>query len=612
MRRRVLVYTIIIPIVLSFLLGGHCFAEGSIRLVNPQPVAWECHKRDDFGRNFTASLQKQDKKKHKKEQDQQTAAVAWNNGQLIDAKKEAIIGNVKGALEMLRRYVYRYPADPVGYFELARLEVAEKNPDEGLRLAREATRLDPENIWYSLFLAELYQATNHLQDAIAIYEQVSIKYPENLDYFYQLAALYLQIEKYTEAIGIYSQIEEKAGVSEEITIQKEKIYLHLNDLDGAENELHKLIAAFPGESRYYSILAEFYIANGKPDKALVIYKKIAEMDPENAYIHMSMADYYRKTGNKDKAYDELRLGFANPNLDVDTKVSILLSFYTVNQIYNDLKDQAFTLSKILMDTHPKDPKVYSIYGDLLTQDKKYAEARETFLKALTLDSSRYAIWEQVLRLDLQQSEYEHLLTYSNRAMELFPDQPIPFLFSGLASLQLKQNEQALRSFNMGLKLVVDNDELLSQFYMYQGDALHALKNEPEAFKSYEKSLRLKDDNAYVLNNYAYYLSLIGSDLDKAETMSKKAVELDPENASFQDTYGWVLFMQGKYSEAEEWILKALNNKEEASAEVMEHYGDVQYKLGDATKALEYWIKAKQKGPGSALLEKKITDKKYYP
>ena len=535
-----------------------------------------------------------------------------NTNQLVDAKKEALIGNVKGALEMFRRYVSRYPLDPVGCFELARLEASQKNIDEAIRLAREATKLDPENPWYSLFLAELYQSTTHPQDAIAIYEKVAAKYPANLDYLYQLAALYLQIEKYPDAIKIYDQIEEKAGVSEEITIQKEKIYLHLNDLKGAGRELQKLITAYPDESRYHSILAEFYMSNNMPDKALEVYKKIAVIDPDNAYIHMSMADYYRKTGNKDKAFEELKLGFGNPNLDVDTKVSILLSFYTVNQIYNDLKDQAFTLSKILIETHPKDPKVFSIYGDLLLQDKKFPEARETFIRALTLDSTRYVIWEQVLRLDLQQGDFEHLVSCGHRAMELFPEQPLPFLFTGLATLQLKQNEEALKIFSTGLKLVVNNDELLAQFYMYQGDALHALKKENEAFDAFENSLKLNYDNAYVLNNYAYYLSLKGAELDKAAKMAKKAVSLDPESASFQDTYGWVLFMQGKYDEASEWILKAVNNKEGASAEVLEHYGDVLYKLNDPLLALEYWQKAKQKGKASDLLEKKIADKKYYP
>ena len=554
------------------------------------------------------AMQKQDKKKSKKEQ---PTINVGNPGMLIDAKKEAIIGNRKGAQDMFRQYINRYPEDPVGYFELARLESEQKNFDEAVRLCREASKLDPGNIWYSLFLAEVCQGTSQFAEAISIYEKLVEKKPGNLDYLYQLAALYLQVEKYPDAIKIYNLIDEKAGVSEDLIVQKQKIYLHLNDLKGAEREIQKLIAAFPDEPRYYSILAEFYMANNQQDKALETYKKISLMDPENAYIHMSMADYYRKTGNKEKAFDELKLGFANPNLDVDTKVNILLSFYTVNQIYNDLKEQAFTLSKILIETHPKDPKVFSIYGDLLVQDKKVAEAREAFIKVLSLDSSRYVVWEQVLQLDLQLNEFDHLLSYSNKAIELFPDQPLPFLFCGLANLQLKKDEAALKALAAGANLVVDNNELLAQFYMYQGDALHAMKKDADSFMAYERSIKLKDDNSYVLNNYAYYLSLRGDDLDKAEKMSKKAVTLDPLNASFQDTYGWVLFKQKKYKEASEWILKAVQSKEEPSAEVLEHYGDALYKLGDAPGALEYWLKAKQKGPASELLDKKVTEKKYY-
>lgn len=559
----------------------------------------------------TTEGQKPEKKKSKKEQSGQATVPLSNTGMLINAKKEAIIGNMKGAQDLFRQYVNRYPKDPVGYFELSRIEADQKNLGESARLCREACRLDPDNTWYALFLAELCQSTSQTDEAIEIYEKIVARDPGNLDFLYQLAALYLQAEKYSDAIKTYDQIDEQAGVSEDIIIQKQRIYLHLNDLKNAEREIQKLITAFPDEPRYYSILAEFYMSNNMQDKALAVYQKIAVMEPDNAYIHMSMADYYRKAGNKEKAFEELKLGFANPNLDVDTKVNILLSFYTVNQIYNDLKDQAFTLSEILIKTHPKDAKVFSIHGDLLLQDKKLAEARESFLKALSLDSSRYAIWEQVLQLDMQLSEYDHLLTYSQKANELFPEQPLPFLFAGLANLQLKKNDAALRAFASGANLVVDNNELLAQFYMYQGDALHAMKKEREAFMAYERSLKLKDDNSYVLNNYAYYLSLLGEELDKAEKMSKKAVTLDPENAAFQDTYGWVLFRQEKYREAAEWILKAVQSNEEPSADVLEHYGDVLYKLGDTTGAIDYWLKAKQKGTGSELLDKKIAEKKYY-
>ncbi|HNY02379.1 MAG TPA: tetratricopeptide repeat protein, partial [Bacteroidales bacterium] len=361
-----------------------------------------------------------------------------------------------------------------------------------------------------------------------------------------------------------------------------------------------------------SILAEFYMANNMQEKALETYRKIVAIDPDNAYIHMSLADYYRKAGNKEMAYEELKLGFANPNLDVDTKVNILLSFYTVNQIYNDLKDQAFALSKILMETHPNDPKAYSIYGDLLVQDGKFREAREAFVKVLSIDSSRYAVWEQVLQLDLKLTEYGQMVSHGKRSIEIFPEQPLLFLFTGLAQLQLKDYEPAIRILASGANLVVDNNELLAEFYMYQADALHALKRDTEAFQAYERSLKLKDDNAYVLNNYAYYLSLAGNELEKAEKMAKKAVTIEPENASFQDTYGWVLFKLQRYNDAAEWILKAVNNRETPSAEVLEHYGDVLFHKGDTAGALDYWTKARDKGPSSPLLEKKINDKKYYP
>lgn len=530
---------------------------------------------------------------------------------LIEAKKYEITENPRKAEELLRQYIDRYPSDPVGYFELSSILADKKNMDEALKHAQKALSLEPSNLWYQQYLAELYRQQGDFKDAINLYEKIIAEHPENLDNYYQLAALYLISERYLEAVAIYDKIADKAGISEDISVQKEKIFLHLNDSKRAQAELEKLVNSDPQNTKYLSILAEFFMSSGMPEKAADIYKKIREIDPGNPYIHMSLADYYRKTGNKEKALEELKLGFANPNLDVDTKVNILLSFYTVNQLYSDFKDEAISLAKILIDTHPNEPKSHSMYGDLLMQDKQYGAARDEFLKVINLDSSKYVIWEQVLRLDIQLEKYDHMLAYGKRTIELFPEQPIPYLFSGMADYQLKNFEEAVKEFNHGLKLVVDNDELLSQFYMYLGDAYHVLKNTDESDKAYEKSLQAKDNNSYALNNYSYYLSLRNKDLEKAERMAKKAVTLEPQNSSFEDTYGWVLYKLGRYEEAKTWISKALEDKQGVSAEVLEHFGDVLFKLGEPDKAIENWIKAKNKGKGSEFLEKKITDKKLY-
>jgi tetratricopeptide (TPR) repeat protein len=556
------------------------------------------------------SASPKEKKQHKTgKTDQQK--VASNISMLIEAKKNQITGNEDKAEDLFRQYIAKYPEDATAYFELARILENKKQVHEAIDLAGKASRLDPSNIWYQLFYAEVLQLDGKYKDAITIYEKITSKNPDNLDYYYQLAALYLSTERYLDAVRVYNEIENKAGISEEISIQKEKIYLLLNDIPKAQHELEVLAAAYPDDVHYLSILAEFYMNNKMQDKGLETYRRIQQADPGNPYVHMSMADYYRKNNEKQKAYDELKQGFSNPNLDVDSKINILISFFNINQLSDEDKPIVSDLCQILTTVHPNDPKAHSIYGDFLIEDKKNAEAREEYLIVIALDSSKFVVWEEVLRLDLVLEKYDHLVEYSNRAEELFPDQPLPYLFSGIAQFELKKFEEALKDFNHGVKLVAGNDELLSEFYMYLGDTYHSLKDTVESDKAYEKSLSIKNDNAYVLNNYAYYLSLRNQNLDKAETMSKKAVTLDPKNSSFQDTYGWVLYKLQRYADARTWVGKALEDKDSVSAEVMEHYGDILYKLGDINQALEYWQKAKAKGPGSALLDRKIAEKKLF-
>jgi tetratricopeptide (TPR) repeat protein len=556
------------------------------------------------------TIQKEKKqKKAKQTEDQQKPAP--NISFLIDAKKYEITGDTEKAEETYRQFIDRYPQIATSYFELSRILASKKQFDDAIKNSKTAVSLDPENIWYQLYLAELEQLTGNLKEAINLYEKISKKDPENLDYYYQLAALYLNSERYLEAINIYDKIEDKLGVTEEISLQKERIFLGLKEYDRAEEELQALVTTYPDDPKYLSILAEFYMSNSKPAQALELYKKIAVIDPDNPYIHMSMADYYRKTGDKEKAFEELKLGFANPELGVDAKVNILLSFYSINELYTDLKDEAFTLAKILVETHPDDAKAHSVYADLLLQDKKITEARDEFIKVIKLDSSRYLIWEEIMQLDLQLEKYDHLRDFGKTVMELFPEQPVPYLLSGIANSQLKNYDEAIKEMNTGVKLVINNDLLLSQFYMYLGDTYHAIKNTEESDKAYEKSLAIDDSNAYVLNNYSYYLSLRGTNLDKAEKMARKAVTIEPDNPSFQDTYGWVLYKLGRFEEARTWVLKAVEGKEAPSGEVLEHYGDILFRLGDINQATEYWIKAKTKGPGSANLDKKIAEKKLY-
>jgi len=199
---------------------------------------------------------------------------------------------------------------------------------------------------------------------------------------------------------------------------------------------------------------------------------------------------------------------------------------------------------------------------------------------------------------------------SLEALELFPQQPLLYLFAGLSHFQLQEFTQAMDFFTTGQKFVINNKALMMQFYSYIGDTHHELGDHAKSDENYIKALELDSVNSVVLNNYAYYLSERNDKLELADEMSKKATELDSANSSNLDTRAWVLYKLNRFEEAFEYIKQALEY-DSSSAVLLEHYGDISYKLGQTETALEYWKKAQEKGEGSSFLEQKIREGKLY-
>lgn len=527
-----------------------------------------------------------------------------------EASKQKILGNYDKAIELYQKALEQDPDDAATMYELASIYNERGKIAEALPLAEQAVEKDPSGKWYKLLLVQLYQSDGKYAAAGKIIEQLLAAEPDNIEYYQDQALNYIYSGDYKNAVKTYDVLESKLGINEDISIQKEKIYIMMNKPDKAIEEIRKLSDAFPDDPRYLEMLAELYMTTGMYDQALEVYNRVLKIDPENPYINMSLSDYYRKKGDRAKSLEYLRAGFANPNLDIDTKVTILLAYYSVNEIYSTYKDEAFELATILVETHPSDPKAHSIYADFLVQDKRYEEAREAFRKVISIDSTKYLVWEQLLFVESELQDWTAMADESRRAIDLFPQQPLVYLFAGAASFQLKDYETAAGHFRNAVNFIIGNDLLLAQCYAYLGDTYFQLKEHAKSDEAYEKVLKIDPANSIVLNNYAYYLSLRNERLDDAEEMARKAVELDPENGANLDTYGWVLFKQGKYEEAKEWIGRAIENREE-SAVVVEHYGDVLWKLGDKKEAVKYWEKALKIGEGSEFLEKKVQDKTYY-
>lgn len=530
---------------------------------------------------------------------------------LIDATRQKILGNWPQAVVLYYEAVKKDPGNDAALFELAKVHAMQGQFEDALQYAKRAAQIDPNNNYYLTVLADIYTLSNQVNPAIEIYRRLTNEHPQRIDFLMSLANTYLFTNRFNDALDVYNRIESIVGFSEEVSLQKQKILVDQGRIDEAIAEAEKMVALFPEESMFTELLSELYMEAGQTEKARALFETMLESDPDNPYAHLMMADYYQTRGETDQAFESLKRAFRSPRLETEGKGRIMYTFYNLSEQNPEFLDQALELCQILIELHPADAETYLIYGDFLAREERLADAREQFLTAARLDPSNVAVWQQVLLLDNQLGEYEAMLEHSNMALEYFFEQPLLFLFNGLANMQLKYYQDAAASLEYGVQLVQNDKALSVQFYSMLGDTYHYLNEHRRSDQNYERALTLDPQNATVLNNYAYHLSVRKERLADAEVMAREANRLGPGVSAYQDTLGWVFYQLGRYQEALEWIGKAVQSAEEPSGTVLEHFGDVLFKLNQVDEAMRFWQKALDAGETSDLLPKKIKDGKLY-
>ncbi|MCI5057723.1 MAG: tetratricopeptide repeat protein, partial [Flavobacteriales bacterium] len=416
-----------------------------------------------------------------------------------------------------------------------------------------------------------------------------------------------------ESLESFQTIEDKYGKQEDITQQKSRIWLKLGNNDKAVIELKNYIDDGNQSLKIYQELATLLMKLNRESEALEVFEKLEEIDPGNPNINLSLANYYKEIGEKEKSYEELRKAFENDRLDVDTKVQILLSYYTLTEFTADssLKTQSEELCEILKKAHPNEAKAYTVHADFLIRDEKSEEALKMYEKAVELDPNRFQIWSQIIFINLDLKDFTSMIRESEKAIDYFPTQPTLHYFKGLGHSQLSDHQNAIEAYNMAKDLAIDNPRLQSQILAGLGDAYNSIEDFENSDVAYDGALEIDSNNTHVLNNYSYFLSVRNEHLEKAARMSKRTLDLEPGSSTFLDTYAWILYKQGKYEDAKIYLEKALETGGGQSAVVVEHYGDILFKLGEKIKALENWNKAKEIGEGSEFLERKVKDKILY-
>ena len=244
-----------------------------------------------------------------------------------------------------------------------------------------------------------------------------------------------------------------------------------------------------------------------------------------------------------------------------------------------------------------EPEINAVFTQLLEKAPDNAGARFQLIQGLWSSEK----WDEMLEMSIPGMLYN-------------PDEMAFYYFSGVACFQKGDEDRALGYFRKGVAEINDKSDpnIVSEFYSIMGEILYRKGLHNEAFAAFDSCLQWKPDNISSLNNYAYYLSIDGKDLKKAEEMSVKTIQAEPMSTTYLDTYAWILFRQQRYEEARIYIDRAISNDstEESHPDIYEHAGDIYALSGNTDKAVGLWTEAQRRGGDSKLLARKIKRRKY--
>lgn len=500
------------------------------------------------------------------------------------------------------------PEAPSALYKMATYYFFLNQKDKALDALLRAVKGEPDNYWYRQTLASYYQTNREYDNAIAVLEEMQQRFPKrNGELLSALVGLYSQTQQYDKVIDALSRLETLIGKTEAISMEKSRNYLLMGNQEGAFGEMEALAAEYPDNSYYRVVLASIYMENGREADALPVLQEILHEEPDNGAAKIAMVQYHKQVADTVGYHAMVDSVMMASTVDDDTKVKMML------QLINEKTDSTYVLQ--LFDRALQQPQRSAKLGHICVQymlmlHQSEERVRPVLLRMLETEPDHVQAHLQLLSYAAKRNDLEEIIDICSKAIDYTPEVLDFYYYKAIGLYQTNRHEEALDTYRKATAQITQesNTELVSDIFTAMGDLYQQTGRLEEAYLCYDSALVYNPSNLLVLNNYAYFLSEEGKQLDKAELMSYRTIKAEPQNATYLDTYAWILYKQQRYEEALGYIEQALAADSVPSDVLYEHAGDIHYRLGDVQRALDYWKQALELQRKAEAVEERLKKK----
>ncbi len=528
----------------------------------------------------------------------------------LSALRQREKGNADSSVMLIDSCLRINPRSAVAHYMRADYFADKDSVDLAFSHLETAARLAPDNDTYQERLAQMSLGMGYFDKAIDTYERLYQAHRDRDDVVAILVRLYGRQKKYDKMLDAIRRLEEMDGQSDQLLLMRMNAYEMKGDAKGAYNTLKALADSHPNDPNFKLMLGNWLMQHKRMQEAYDIYSGVLKSEPDNAMAQSCLYDYYNGSGQDALAKDMMNRLLFGKETPQETRVQFLRNAIQQNESTGGDSTNVVELFRKVQAVVPRDTTVAQLKAAYYTLRKFPKDSIDNALAQLIqLQPDNADARVQLIQDKWASQDWKEIAALSEPGMLYNPDFLPFYFFTGLSRYYLKDDKGALDALRKGTAFINDqsNTAIVAEIYSIMGEIYSANDLKKEAYAAYDSCLQYDPGNIGTLNNYAYFLSVDGVDLDRAEKMSAKVIAAEPKNATYLDTYAWILYRLGRYADAKIYIDQTLKfvSDSTSSNTLYEHAADIYAALGDYGSAASFCEKAVKQGGDAKALEKKI-------
>jgi len=286
--------------------------------------------------------------------------------------------------------------------------------------------------------AEKLVAKGKIEPAIKEYERLLDDNPGDVNTLNRIGDLWVRINRNDEAVKTFGKIADHYA-KDGFFLKAIAIYKKINKLDPSKLDVYAKLAdlyakqglAMEAKSQY-QVLADYYIKHGEPGNALMIYKKISELDPNSINVHVKLADLHSQAGQTAEALKEydrvgrmlLKRGMLEEAvqvfkkaLKIDAKNVELVESLVAALIEAKDFNNAQQIVETALETNKNNPRLLAMWSRILIAKGDINSAKQALEKGLAADPNEPATREALAELYVKQNNLDKALEMINFLVE---------------------------------------------------------------------------------------------------------------------------------------------------------------------------------------------------